>query len=164
MKCARHQMSTFSFIHIRQQILKWSHINCAQINWRQSESRLQVSEFSTVTVIVCFFCKKHTPTSETKIHTCAFLMGVQMSVQKVTKNPITYFQFQVHSKRAVTSSSQGVLSLLSSELWSVMVDRIRLISSVKRAFKSCRGKHFVFIIWTIPIGLRTFADNGSLVL
>lgn len=78
-----------------------------------------------------------------------------------TQTPITHFQFQVNSIRAVTSSSQGVL-LLSSEPWSV-VDRIRQISSFKRVFKSCSGKHFfLFMIWMTPICCHPFADNGSL--
>lgn len=38
----------------------------------------------------------------------------------------------------VTSSSQQVLSLLASERWSVIVDCIRLISSFRWVFKSCK--------------------------
>lgn len=41
--------------------------------------------------------------------------------------------------RKVTSSSQQVLSLLASERWSVIADCTRLISSFRRAFKSCKG-------------------------
>lgn len=49
----------------------------------------------------------------------------------------------VYTAGAVTSSSQRILSLLSSEHCSVTADCTRLISSFKRAFRSCGENVFV---------------------
>lgn len=53
----------------------------------------------------------------------------------------------VYTAGAVTSSSQCILSLLSSEHCSVTADCTRLISSFKRAFRSCGENVFVVWIW-----------------
>lgn len=117
---------SFSFILRR----TWA---CAEIKGHQrNHSEVNKSIRSRMSVLY--------ELSDMSLHFCFIAKTTNLLLKVVMQQTIDQFLSKLF---VVTCSSQYILSLVSSEHWSAMADCTWLISSFKRAFKSCRVEKLI---------------------